>query len=75
MNAKDIEKLLAAEESETLERKEGFDPKDVGKALTAFANDLYGHGVGWLILGQAADKSIVGLAGVPRSRISLDTEL
>jgi hypothetical protein len=56
-----IEKLLGTEESEALERKQGFDDGEICKAILAFANDLYERGAGWLILGQAPDKTIVGL--------------
>jgi hypothetical protein len=56
-----IEELLKADESETLERKQSFDADEICKAIIAFANDLYERGGGRLILGQAPDKTIVGL--------------
>ena len=53
--------LLASDEVETIERKTGFDHKEIRKALIAFANDQAERGQGWLILGQAPNKDIVGL--------------
>jgi len=61
MTQEKVDELLAAEESETLERKRGLDDSEVCQALIAFANDQAGRGRGWLILGQAPDKKIVGL--------------
>jgi Putative DNA-binding domain len=58
---KDIEKLLAADESETLERKQSLDKEGVCKSIIAFANDLYGHGRGFIIVGQAPNKDLIGL--------------
>jgi hypothetical protein len=56
-----IEALLAAEESETLERKQSLDKDGLCKSMIAFANDMYGRGCGWVIVGQAPNKSFVGL--------------
>jgi hypothetical protein len=57
-----IESLLTAEESETLERKESINlTNKIRDSIVAFANDLYGHEKAWLIVGQADDKQIVGL--------------
>lgn len=61
MTSEQVQKLLASEEVETIERKKGLDPNEVCQALIAFANDLAERGCGWLILGQGPDKSIVGL--------------
>ncbi len=61
MSAEQITKLLASEESDTLERKSGFDLGEIRKTIIAFANDLAGRGIAWLIIGQAPDKQIVGL--------------
>jgi Putative DNA-binding domain len=57
----EIEALLTSEESETLERKQGLDKDAICKSLIAFANDMYGHGGGCVVVGQAPDKSLVGL--------------
>jgi len=56
-----IDELLTAEESETLERKQSLDTEGLCKSMIAFANDMYGRGCGWVIVGQAPDKSIAGL--------------
>ncbi len=61
MTPQEIETLLAAEESETFERKQGFEEDEIRKAIIAFANDLYGRGCGCLVVGQARDKTITGL--------------
>jgi hypothetical protein len=61
MTTERIEKLLAAEESERLERKQGMDEEGILKSIIAFANDMYGRGGGWLIVGQAPNKAVVGL--------------
>jgi hypothetical protein len=61
LSAEQIERLLASEESETVERKSGFNNKEIRGALIAFANDQAGRGRAWLILGQAPNKDIVGL--------------
>jgi predicted HTH transcriptional regulator len=61
MTSEQIDKLLAAEESETFKRKQGLDKDGLCKSMIAFANDVYGRGSGWLIVGQAPNKNIVGL--------------
>ena len=61
MTAEQAAKLLASDEVETIERKAGFDHKEIRKALIAFANDQAERGQGWLILGQAPNKNLVGL--------------
>jgi Putative DNA-binding domain len=61
MEQKQIDELLASEESETLERKQSLDKDGICKSIVAFANDMHGHELGWLICGQAPDKSLVGL--------------
>jgi len=61
MKPEQIEALLAAEESETLERKQSLDKDGLIKSMIAFANDMYGRGCGWVIVGQAPNKSLVGL--------------
>ena len=60
MKQNQIDELLAAEESETLERKQSLDKEGICRSIVAFANDMYGHDQGWLICGQAPDKSLVG---------------
>ena len=62
MTREQIESILQSEESETIERKKGFDAGEIRKALIAFANDLAGRDVAWLIIGQAPDRQIVGLS-------------
>lgn len=62
MKPADIDGLLNLEESETLERKQSLaDREAICKSIVAFANDMHGHERGFLILGQAPDKSFVGL--------------
>jgi hypothetical protein len=61
MTADPVQNLIDAEESETLERKQGLDKEGICKSIIAFANDLYGRGGGHVIVGQAPDKRIVGL--------------
>jgi hypothetical protein len=62
MTPEQIEAMLAAEESETLERKESIKlTEKIRDSIVAFANDLYGHERAWLIVGQADDRQIVGL--------------
>lgn len=61
MNSEQIQKLLEAEESETLERKQSLDKEGICKSIIAFANDMYGRGTGWIVVGQAPNKVIVGL--------------
>ena len=58
-----IDELLEAEESEALERKKSIDNRRVKQAIIAFANDQADRERGWLILGQAPDKEIIGLKG------------
>jgi predicted HTH transcriptional regulator len=58
----DIDGLINLEESETLERKQSLaDREAICKSIVAFANDMHGHERGFLILGQAPDKSFIGL--------------
>ena len=58
----DIERLLASDESEVIERKESLSDKDgIRDAMIYFANDLAGKGIGWLIIGQSPDKDVKGL--------------
>jgi hypothetical protein len=61
MNSERVKQLLAAEESEILERKSSLQRDELAKSMVAFANDMYGHGGGHLIIGQAPDKTLVGL--------------
>lgn len=61
MERAEIHKLLGLEESETLERKQSLEKEGICKSIVAFANDMYGHEKGWLICGQAPDKTLVGL--------------
>jgi len=55
------DKLLASDESETIERKKGIVAEDIADALCSFANDYAERGVGYLIIGQRDDKHIEGL--------------
>ncbi len=57
-----IDKILKSEESETIERKKGWDSREVRKALIAFANDQSDRGCGYLVVGQDDNKQLVGLA-------------
>jgi len=63
MTKEEIGALLEAEESDSLERKTAIQDRDVARTFCAFANDLPARGGGWLILGQAPDKTIQGLNG------------
>lgn len=61
MTQEQVKKLLSSEETETIERKAGFDQEEIRKALIAFANDAAGRARAWLIIGQADNRDIVGL--------------
>ena len=56
-----MNELLSTEEDERIERKAGFDHKEIRQALIAFANDQAGRGGGYLIIGQAPNKEIRGI--------------
>jgi len=56
-----FEEFLSKEESETFERKQTLDKEGICKSMVAFANDLHGKGRGIILVGQAPNKSIVGL--------------
>lgn len=62
MDPEHIERLLSADESETLERKQSLSLRDeIRDSIIAFANDMYGRGPSWIIVGQSPNKEIVGL--------------
>lgn len=62
MTPEQVKQLLAGDESDRLERKASLSDSDgIRDTLIQFANDLAGRGGGHLIIGQAPDKSIVGL--------------
>ena len=61
MTPEHADKLLASDESETIERKKGFNAEEIAGALCAFANDYAERGVGYVIVGQRDDKHIEGL--------------
>lgn len=62
MTSEQIRKLLEQDESDRLERKASLSDADaIRDTLIQFANDLAQRGGGHLIMGQAPDKTIVGL--------------
>jgi schlafen family protein len=63
MTPDELKRLLQSDETDQLERKSSLSDTDgIRDTLIQFANDLAGRGGGHLILGQAPDKSITGLA-------------
>ncbi len=54
--------LLDADESDTLERKASLaDSEGIRNSIIAFANDMAGRGGGTVIIGQNPDKTVLGL--------------
>jgi Putative DNA-binding domain len=57
-----LSNLLRAEESDVLERKASLKDGDaIRDTIIAFANDIAQRGGGTLVIGQAPDKTMVGL--------------
>ena len=57
ISAAELLRLLKAEESDTLERKESLSDEDkIQRAMIAFANDIADRGGGQIIIGQSDDK-------------------
>jgi hypothetical protein len=62
VSAEELNRLLDADESDTLERKASLaDTEGIRNSMIAFANDLAGRGGGTIIIGQNPDKTVGGL--------------
>ena len=65
MNEELLTQLLKSEESEQIERKASLSDTDaIRDSFIQFANDINNRGIGWVIVGQAPDKSMVGTAAM-----------